>query len=204
MKRKIFISINIPDKVKKRLVKAVEKWADSPPHQEFRSDGDITQKNTNSWCGGLPVKWTKEANLHITLLFLGYVDEETLLEVCQKVREVVGSEDIFDIEFDRIELFPSATDPKMVALTGPTNADLLRLNEKIEKELNIFTSAKKTFRPHITLGRGRKYKWEALKSKPSIEEKYPLVITAETIDVMASDFGDGNSEYTIIESCPLR
>jgi 2'-5' RNA ligase len=180
MKRKIFISINIPEKVKRRLAKAVEKWQE------------------------LPVKWTKEANLHITLLFLGYVDEETLLEICQKVRDVAEKEDIFDIELDRIELFPSATDPKMVALTGPANDDLLKINEKIEKELNIFTSAKKTFRPHITLGRGRKYKWEALESKPSISENFPLVITAESIDVMASDFGDGNSEYTIIESCPLK
>jgi len=180
MKRKIFISINIPDKVKKRLTKAVEKWAD------------------------LPVKWTKEANLHITLLFLGYVDEQSLPEICQKVRDAVENEDIFDIEFDRIELFPSPDDPKMVALTGPANTDLLRINEEIEKELNMFTQAKKSFRPHITLGRGRKYKWEALESKPSIQEKYPLVITAESIDVVASDFGDGNSEYTIIESCPLK
>ena len=180
MKRKIFISINIPEKVKKRLAKSTQKWQD------------------------LPVKWTKEANLHITLLFLGYVDEESLLEICQKVRDAIENEDIFDIEFEKIELFPSADDPKMVALTGSSNADLLRLHEKIEKELNIFTSAKKSFRPHITLGRGRKYKWEALEHKPSISEKYPLAITAESIDVMASDFGDGTSEYTIIESCPLR
>lgn len=180
MKRKIFISINIPDKVKKRLMKTMEKWQD------------------------LPVKWTKEANLHITLLFLGYVDEETLLEICQKVRDTMENEDIFDIEFNKIEPFPSASDPKMVVLTGLDNVNLLRINEKIEKELNIFTSAKKSFRPHITLGRGRKHKWEALENKPSILEDFPLVITAETIDVMASDFGDGNSEYTIIESCPLR
>jgi 2'-5' RNA ligase len=180
MKRKIFISINIPEKVKKRLVLAIEKWHD------------------------LPVKWVKEANLHITLLFLGYVDEETLPEICQKVREATESEDIFDIEFNQIELFPSPEEPKMIALTGPASEELLKLHEKLEKELNIFTVSKKSFCPHITLGRGRKYKWEALESKPSIKEKYSLIVSAETIDVMASDFGDGSSEYTVIESCPLH
>ena len=180
MKRKIFISINIPEKVKARLTTATQKWTD------------------------LPVKWTKEANLHITLLFLGYVDEQSLTEICQKVRDAVEKEDIFDIEFDKIDLFPSTEDPKMIALTGPASKILLNLNEKLEKALDIFTSAKKSFRPHITLGRGRKYKWEALENKPSLSENYPLVLTAESIDVMASDFGDGNSEYTVIESCPLR
>jgi 2'-5' RNA ligase len=180
MKRKIFISINIPDKVKKRLIQAIEKWQD------------------------LPVKWTKETNLHITLLFLGHIDQETLPEICQKVRDVAVKEDIFDIEFDKIELFPSTDEPRMVALTGPASVELLALNEKIEKELGIFTTSKKSFRPHITLGRGRRYKWEALEDKPSINEKYSLIITAESLDVMASDFGDGSSEYTIIESCPLK
>lgn len=180
MQRKIFISINIPDKTRKRLAKAIEKWAD------------------------LPVKWTREPNLHITLLFLGHVDEGTLPQICQTVRAAAETEEIFDIDFDKIELFPSAEDPKTVALTGPENADLLRLHEKIEKELHIFTSPKKSFRPHITLGRGRKYKWEALENKPSISESFPLTISAESIDVMASDFGDGQNEYVIIESCPLK
>jgi len=180
VKRKIFISINIPEKVKARLEKAIEKWH------------------------GLPVKWTKMANLHITLLFLGHVGEEILPEICQKVREASQNEDIFDIEFDKIELFPSPQEPRIVALTGPTSEQLLNLHEKIEKELGIFTAGKKTFRPHITLGRGRKYKWEELEKKPTISEKFPLLITAESVDVMASDFGDGQNEYTIIESCPLK
>ena len=180
MKRKLFISINIPDKVKKRLVAATEKWQE------------------------LPVKWTKEANLHITLLFLGYVDEETIVKICQKVRESSEHEDIFDIEFDKIELFPSPDDPKMVALTGPASDELLKLHEKLEKALDIFTSSKQSFHPHVTLGRGRKYKWEALENKPSISERFSLIISAESIDVMASDFGGGESEYTIIEFCPLK
>lgn len=180
MKRKIFISINIPERDRKRLIKATEKWR------------------------GLPVKWTKEANLHITLLFLGHIDENTIFEICQKVKNAAQKTDIFDIEFDKIRLFPSQDEPRMVALTGPANESLLKLHEAIEKELDIFSASKKSFRPHITLGRGRKYKWEVLENKPSIEESYPLTVTAESVDIMASDFADGENEYVIIESCPLK
>ncbi|HLN19177.1 MAG TPA: RNA 2',3'-cyclic phosphodiesterase [Patescibacteria group bacterium] len=180
MKRKIFISINITDSIRKKLINITKKWQD------------------------LPVKWVKESNLHITLLFLGYVDEEIIPEICQKVRNITENVNIFDIEFDKIELFPSAKDPKMIVLTGPASNNLLELYDSLGKELEIFSVSKKSFHPHITLGRGRKYKWEAMKEKPSIEENYPLVITADAIDVMASDFGDGENEFTIIESCSLR
>lgn len=180
MKRKIFISINIPDRDKKRLIKATEKWQN------------------------LPVKWVREANLHLTLFFLGYVENEDIIGISQKVRSAVSDTDIFDIEFNNIELGPSEEEPRLIWLTGEPNEDLRQLHEKIEKDLDIFTASKKSFRPHVTLGRVRKHKWEALESKPIIQEKLEVFVSVESIDVMASDFGEGESEYTIIESCPLR
>jgi len=180
MKRKIFISINIPDKVKKRLVLTTEKWKD------------------------LPVKWTKEANLHVTLFFLGHIDDESAAKVCSVVQEIVENEDVFDLDMEKIELAPSKEDPQMIWLTGQPSEELRDIHEKIEKALGIFKSEKKIFRPHITLGRIRKHKWEALKEKPEISENFSLIVSVESIDIMASDFGDGQNEYTLIEACPLR
>ncbi|HRZ95769.1 MAG TPA: RNA 2',3'-cyclic phosphodiesterase [Candidatus Moranbacteria bacterium] len=180
MKRKIFISINIPNKAKKRLVSAVEKWQD------------------------LPVKWTKESNLHITLFFLGYIDDESAAEVCSKVREIAENEDIFDLNMEKIELAPSADDPQMIWLIGEPSEELRKIHEKVEKALGMFKAERKIFRPHITLGRLRKHKWESLKEKPGISEKFQLIVPVESIDVMASDFGDGQNEYSLIESCQLK
>jgi 2'-5' RNA ligase len=179
MKRKIFISINIPDKVRKRLLKAVEKWQD------------------------LPVKWTPEANLHVTLVFLGYVSEDDIPDICARVREAIEKSDAFDMKFDKVELFPSAETPRMVALTGQASEELTDLVNNIEEALEMSAARKKTFRPHITLGRGRKYKWEALENKPSISEKFPLTLPAEAVEIMASNFGARGQEYAILESCPL-
>lgn len=151
----------------------------------------------------LPVKWVREQNLHITLFFLGYTDEESIPEVCQKTREAVSKHKCFDIEFDEIEIYPFS-DPRIIWLIGKPNEELKELYESIEKEMGMFTVSKKSFRPHITLGRIRKTKWQALKDKPEVGEKYSLVINPETVDIMASDFGDGGQEYTLIESCPLE
>jgi RNA 2',3'-cyclic 3'-phosphodiesterase len=179
MKRKIFISINLPDKVKKRLFLAMEKW-----HE-------------------LPVKWVKEANLHVTLLFLGYIDDNTTAEICEKVRKVAEKMDIFDLDFSKIET-NSASDPRLIWLTGEPSQALLELYESIEKELDIFKSAKKSFRPHITLGRIRKAKWQGLPEKPQINQEFSLNLSVESVDIMASDFKNSGQEYTLIEGCPLK
>jgi RNA 2',3'-cyclic 3'-phosphodiesterase len=179
MKQKTFIGINIPEKAKKRLISATEKWQD------------------------LPIKWTRVDKLHLTLLFLGNLDTDMIPGICEKVKKSVENEDLFDIEFETIKLGPSKDKLQMVWLQGLPNENLLKIYEKLEKELGIYVAPKKTFRPHITLGRIRKFKWEALPEKPEISEKFPLIITADSIDVMASHFESGENKYTILESCPL-
>lgn len=178
MKRKIFISINLPEKVKKRLVLATEKW----------------QK--------LPVKWVREANLHVTLFFLGYIDDDTTEQICETLQESLLDQETFDIDFDRIEL-NSTEDPRLIWLTGEPNEQLRQLHEKVEKALGIFSSSKKSFRPHVTLGRIRKTKWESLDEKTLVSEKYLLNVPVESVDIMASHFEGGGQEYVVIESCPL-
>ncbi len=179
MQRKIFISINLPDRTKKRLIKAIEPWKE------------------------LPVKWTREENLHITLVFLGHVADESIPEICEKVRTASRKSEIFDLDFDRIKLAPSEEESRMIWLTGGTNGNLKDLVNNIDKELDI-SFGKKSFRPHITLGRLRAHKWKALQNKPEINVKFPLIATVESVDVMASNFAGGRMEYSVIESCPLE
>lgn len=180
MKSRIFIGIDLPEKVKKKLVLATEKWRE------------------------LPIKWIKEINLHITLVFLGFIGEEVLFEICEKVKKACANETAFDIELDQIELFPSIDESKMIALTGKPSEELKKLVNAIEKELGISEAPKKSFRAHITLGRIRKHKWEILEKKPIIQEKFPLIITIENIDIVSSELNKNGSNYVILESCPLK
>lgn len=185
MKRKIFISINLPEKARKRLAKATEKWQPAQP-------------------GDLPVKWTKEENLHITLEFLGFVLDDAIPEICDAVRKAAAEVEMFDIEFEKIELGPTKEDPRLIWLSGAASEELKNLHEKIQKALDIFVSNKKAFRPHITLGKIRQRKWQELETAPAIDRDLPMIITVESADVMASEFENEGNEYTVIESCPLK
>lgn len=180
MDRKIFVSINIPERLKKRLARATEAWLD------------------------LPVKWIKERNYHITLSFLGHVNDALLGDICEKIEQAVAGLDIFDLEFTEISLGPNKDDARMVWLTGAASPELLELQERIEKELGIFVAGKKAFRPHVTLGKIRKHKWEALAERPEISKEFHILLPVESVDVMASDFSGSDSEYTLIASSPLN
>lgn len=176
-KKKIFIEIEVPSQAKKRLVRKMESW-------KF-----------------LPVKWMKEDNLHITLAFLGYVDESVLPEICAKVAEAVSEHESFDIEFEKIALGPDPHNPRMVWLEGKVSEELRFLNESVEKTLGIFSKERKEFRPHVALGRIRALKWDELPEKPEIDEKMHLTFSVDSVLVMESR--GGGAEYTPLEECPL-
>lgn len=176
-KKKIFIEIPVPRQVRKKIMQSTAKWAD------------------------LPVKWMKEDHLHITVSFIGYVDESVLPEICQKVSDAATQVESFDIEFDRIELGPSREDAHMVWLTGQPSEQLRRLNEAVERSLGTFSHSHKQFRPHLTLGRLRKVKWEALQEKPEIDSVLHVLVPVDAVQVMESEGGGAN--YVSIEQCPL-
>lgn len=165
--------------MKKKLMGAIEKWRE------------------------LPIKWVREPNLHVTLFFLGYIDDETTGKVCEAAAEIGKRHEIFDINFNEIVLAPREN-PRMVWLIGEPSEPLLKLYEDIEKKLGIFKAPKKSFRPHVTLGRLRKNKWQTLKSPPEIKENFTLSIPLESVEIMASHFGKSGNEYVLIESCPLK
>jgi 2'-5' RNA ligase len=180
MKRKIFISINLAGQVRRRLIKSCAKWQ------------------------ALPVKWTKEENLHVELFFLGYIDNDVVAQACQKVHKAVEKKDIFDLEFEKIILVPNIERPQEFRAIGKANEKLKNLCETIEKELGIFVVSKKVFSPHITLGKIRKEKREELETKPPVDEKASFAISVEAVDIMASHFDEGKNSFVLIESCPLK
>jgi 2'-5' RNA ligase len=180
MQRRIFIGISLPDDVKKRLNRRIEKWKE------------------------LPVKWSLSENFHITLSFLGFVDDKSLADICLAVKEAAESFESFDVDFEGIELGPDPEDPKIVWLFGGANEDLRKLQIEIEKSMDTFVSEKKEFKPHITLGKIDKGKWKALPEKPEIKEGFNISIPVESVDIFESKIEKGRTRYTVLESCELK
>lgn len=179
--RKIFLGVAISRDVSKRLATKMKKW-----HH-------------------LPFRFTKEGNLHITLLFLGHVLDESVAEVCEQVDAVCKDIEAFDVDFDTITLTPEqGREAKMLWYEGKPSKELQNLREVIEKELGMFSTEKKAFRPHITLGRTRKNLWQALDEIPEIRESLALAIPIDSVIVYEAIFRKGEGlVYDVLAECPL-
>ncbi len=180
MQRRIFIAIEIPEPVKKRLIQKTEKWAD------------------------LPVRWGRVENLHITLAFLGYIDDEKIPGICDSVSVAVKNLEPFEISLNKIITGPPENQPRMIWAAGEKSEKLKVLAEKIEKSLGTFRREKKNFSPHITLGRIMRGKWAKLPAKPEISEKINFVIPVDKVEIMESVFEEGKRKYLLLESCLLK
>ena len=106
---------------------------------------------------GANVKWVEPANLHVTLVFLGEVDDRDLHGVCQAVKSVAATESPFALRASGVGGFPTARRPK-VAWAGLTDgsADLVRIHAKLEEALSAvgaYRKEERAYTPHLTLGR---------------------------------------------------
>src|SRR3989344_6230578 len=184
-RRRIFIAVNLPEYVKEKLLSWQREWAE------------------------LPVRWTKENSLHITLVFIGYVTDEEMVKICQTIREVGKRHEPFEIKLERICLGPPGRAPRMIWAQGEKNLALAKLRSDLENVL--LDSARTTynrketraFSPHITLARIRQREWRSLSFKPDIEKDISLSFPVESIEVMESRLLRDGAEYIVLESAPL-
>ena len=180
MQRRIFIGISLPDDIKKRLSLRIEKWRD------------------------LPIKWSDSDNFHVTLSFLGHIDDESLVDICAGIQRASKEFEGFEINLEEIELGPSKESPKVIWLSGGANEELRKLKIEIEKYLDMFVAEKKEFRPHVTLGKISKHKWEALSEKPKIEERFRISIPVLSVDIFESKVENGKTKFEVLEACELK
>jgi 2'-5' RNA ligase len=191
MRHRIFIAINLPGDIKKELSSFTNKWLE------------------------LPCRWTKKENLHITLMFLGYLSDEELLEVLKITKDVASRNLSFSINLKKIIYGPpKKIPPRMVWAEGEKSEELGKLQKDLENSLSAEASAKadrlvkenRPYTPHITLGRIRQWEFRQIEpeERPEVNEEINLSFEVNSIEVMESQLKRGGAEYTILESCPLK
>ncbi len=185
---RIFIAINLPESIKKELVSYQEKWPE------------------------LPIRWTRKENLHITLVFIGSVNDEEIPEICKAVKEAAGRQDSFSINFKKICYGPPGkTPPRMVWIEGEKSKELADLRDDLENSLLKSSGQKyqeiksQPFSPHITLGRIKEWEFKKIEpeERPEVDEEISSSFEVLSIEVMESELRRTGPEYTVLESSPL-
>lgn len=103
------------------------------------------------------VRWVDRNNFHITLVFLGEVDERELIDVCRAVGEAASAFTPFAVTTAGIGAFPNLRRPRtLIAHVTEGAEQLAALHEAIEAKvmpLGCYRREERAFTPHLTLGR---------------------------------------------------
>jgi 2'-5' RNA ligase len=102
------------------------------------------------------VKWVKPENLHVTLKFLGDVDEKALPEIFDSLEKSLTNDTSFQFNLKAIGTFPNIRRPRVIWVGIDNGADSLKaLAKKIDETMLGFGFAreKRGFSPHLTIGR---------------------------------------------------
>jgi len=99
-------------------------------------------------------KVVKVENLHITLKFLGEVEEERIKEIDEKLNEISKRFVPFSVFIKNIGSFPEEKKIRVLWVGVESEGNLKKLNLEIEKELsNIGFKEENRFKEHITISR---------------------------------------------------
>ncbi len=103
------------------------------------------------------VSWVKPANIHLTLKFLGAVDESKIDEITGALQKTAARSAPFTLSTDALSGFPNIRNPRVLWLGIKESTRLMELREGIDSSLADIGFGRDTrpFRPHLTLSRVR-------------------------------------------------
>jgi 2'-5' RNA ligase len=155
------------------------------------------------------VKWVESSNLHLTLLFLGEVDQRDLAAVCRVVAEGTAQHLAFSITIEKVGAFPNSRRPRTLWVGVGTGSDqVIALHGTLEARLlalGCYRREERAFEPHLTLGRVK------LNGAPNdlsnALAKYGTWCAGETsvrdVLVMGSELKPEGPVYTILSRASL-
>jgi 2'-5' RNA ligase len=109
---------------------------------------------------GRGVKWARPEGIHLTLKFLGDIDEAQVEAVSEAMRAAASGSDRMSLQMKGVGAFPGVARPRVVwvGVVGDV-APLAALQRDLEARLALlgFEPEARRFSPHLTLGRVKEF-----------------------------------------------
>lgn len=111
-------------------------------------------------------QWTNKQDLHITLKFLGAVENDQLLRIQQELRKMEKLR-LFSVQAGSLGVFGNPATPRILWGAVEKTEQLDLLHQQVEATIAPlgFPKEERTFRPHITLAK----KWNGLPASDLVE-----------------------------------
>jgi 2'-5' RNA ligase len=181
---RIFIAIELDPPLRRALLKV-------PEREPLVGDG---------------VRWVAEPLLHLTLRFVGEVEDSRILSVTQAVERATVQVPVFAMTVQGLGCFPGPAAPRIFWAGVVRCEPLMTLAERVEAELRQegFPAEFRPFSPHITLARIRK---RGVRPRSPLDSSDPIFGEQHVTSVAVVEselIPRRGPQYTVLERPPLN
>lgn len=183
-----FIGIHVGEEIRARLVSLQEQLA------IIESD----------------VKWVEPENLHLTLLFLGEVDQRETIDICRAAQKAIQDMPAFVVSVEAVGCFPNIRRPRTLWVGVGKGADeVCAVHDAIEKpllEMGNYRRETRGYTPHVTLGRVKSVhpNDELAKTLQKHQTWSAGEVSVDDVCVMSSVLGSEGPTYTVLGRAKLK
>ena len=192
-----FIALEMPEAVQRVLGQTIERFAQALP----------------------ALHWVDPAGIHLTLAFLGELDDDRLALAMEATRAAAHDFPAFDYRLTSVGTFGSPQQPRVIwmgvedqPVAQLQGSPLQRLHSDLNRELQRrgFETEKRPFSPHLTLARFKQSLTAAeqqslqrlLHSKQ--DSARAILYRADHLNVMKSELSRAGARYSVLEACALN
>lgn len=182
---RIFVALNLPDAVRKALTDALRPFARLPALRPIAPDA-----------------------LHLTLHFLGHVDDRRVETAADIIAAVAPNVPAFPLHLAGVGAFPNVRRPRVwwVGVSSPPELVDLQRRMQVGFAQQGFRTEERPFRPHLTVGRVRdtatRDDLRAMADAAAaitFEESFPVT----SVELMRSELRREGARYSVVRSWPL-
>lgn len=160
------------------------------------------------------LRWVDPQGIHLTLAFLGEINQHQLSEATAAVQATAQQASAFTYRLTRINIFGTEHQPRVLWMgIEETSGALQRLYSTLQQQLEQhgFSTDRRPFSPHLTLARakaplqpdGQAYIHELLTGK---QEQFlsPKAYPAAHLHVMKSELTPAGAKYTRLHTYAMH
>ncbi|NND97251.1 MAG: RNA 2',3'-cyclic phosphodiesterase [Pirellulaceae bacterium] len=156
------------------------------------------------------IKWVPTDNLHLTLKFLGDVENTEVPEICNALGTICDQYEPFFLNFAGTGGFPDDDKPRIlyVGVEDPSGS-LVKLVAEIETAMADlgFKPEPRDYRPHLTLGRTRSRSRTADSEVIARMKEHKDIVLGDmevdAVELIASFMDKGGPTYQVMDTIEL-
>jgi 2'-5' RNA ligase len=156
------------------------------------------------------LRWTRPANLHLTLRFLGDMERTRIASIDAAIRSAVTATLPFTVTLGGVGVFPGSGTPRALWLgISRGREELAAIVGALDAELASIGIAAATapYRPHLTIARAGRGENAAARAAATAlraaTSDWQATFGVDRIRLYRSHLGDGPPRYETLASIPL-